>query len=167
MKAFPTLLTLLCMTLPSGLALAAPLSVKLSASDTALKCGATTTPAVAWQGDFPKGTKSLAALLWDQAPGKLTGRWLVFDLPVNAGKLAPMPSASLSVAGGKVAKNDAGQNGYTPVCAKGKHDLYLDFYALDVPSLNLPAGTPLRTVHTAIHKHKLIEAKAHLTWTVK
>lgn len=150
-----------------GLARAAPLTVNFTASDSALACGAKTTPAVAWSGDLPRGTRSLAALLWDQAPGKLTGRWLVYDLPVNTAKLAPTASTSLNVAGGLVAKNDAGQLGYTAVCAKGNHDLYLDFYALDVASLSLSAGTALRTVHAAIHKHKLVEAKAHLVWKVK
>lgn len=150
-----------------GVAHAAPLSVKLSASDPALICGAKTTPTLTWSGDLPKGTRSLAALLWDQAPGKLTGRWLVYDLPPSTTKLSPTAANSQQLAGGKVAKNDAGQPGYTAVCAKGQHDLYLDFYALDVTSLNLPAETPLRTVHTSIHKHKLLEAKAHLTWRVK
>lgn len=154
-------------TLCCGVAQAAPLHVGLADSDPALTCGAKNTPSVAWSGELPQGTKSLAALLWDQAPGKLTGRWLVYDLPVNTAKLVPASSQSSQMAGGKVATNDVGKLGYTAVCTKGQHDLYLDFYALDVASLNQPAGTPLRTVHAAIHKHKLLEAKAHLVWRVR
>jgi phosphatidylethanolamine-binding protein (PEBP) family uncharacterized protein len=37
--------------------------------------------------------------------------------------------------------------------------IYFDLYAIDVPSLGLPAGAGLAQVHTAIKKHKLLEAK--------
>ena len=56
--------------------------------------------------------------------------------------------------------------GYTASSPNGRHDIYIDYYAMNVTSLNLPAGTPLQTVHSAIKRHKLQEAKAHLVWPV-
>ena len=148
-------------------ALATPFKVELSAADPALTCGSTSTPTLSFSGTQPKGTKGLALIFWDQQPGALSGRWLVYDLPVSTTKLASGTASSLSIGGGKAAKNEAGQPGYTAICAKGPHDIYIDFYALDVASLKLPAGTPLQTLHAAIKRHKLLEAKAHRTWQVK
>lgn len=162
------LLTLVAITfLNAAPALAAPLHVALSSTDAALKCGAKTTPTLTFSGTPPSGTKSYAAIFWDQMPRALSGRWLVFDLPLTTKSTLPMPAAQLSVAGGKAATNEAGQPGYTAICSRGPHDIYIDFYAIDTASLNLPAGAPLQTVHAAIKRHKLLETKAHLVWPVK
>ncbi|GAA4012302.1 hypothetical protein GCM10022631_25170 [Deinococcus rubellus] len=162
------LLTLVATALLSAApALAAPLSVALSSTDPALKCGAKTTPTLTFSGTPPSGTKRYAAIFWDQMPRALSGRWLVFDLPLSTKSLTPMPAAQLNVAGGKAATNEAGQAGYSAICSRGQHDIYIDFYAIDTASLNLPAGAPLQQVHAAIKRHKLLETKAHLSWPLK
>lgn len=140
---------------------AAGFTVSLSSSDPALVCGAQVTPDLQL-GAPPAGTKSLAVIFWDERPNELSGRWSVFDLPLGTARLAPGAPARPAPGGGKVTRNEVGQPGYTAPCGKGKHDLYVDLYALNVPSLNLPAGTPLQQVHAAIKKHKLLEAKAHV-----
>lgn len=159
--------TLLLIPALACVAGAAPLSVTLSPRDPALPCGAAVTPSLTLSGTPPAGTRSLALIFWDQQPRTLSGRWLVYDLPLTARALGAVKAPSLAVAGGKAATNEAGQPGYTAICAKGRHDLYIDFYAIDVPSLKVPAGTPLQTLHALIRRHKLFEAKAHLGWTVR
>ncbi len=140
------------LTLLAGSALAAPFTVTLSPADPALKCGSKA--ALNLQvANPPAGTKSLALVVWDQQPSKLTGRLVQYDLPADS---ALLPSSS-----GKTGKNDVGQVGYTPVCAGGQHDIYIDVYAVNVASLGLPAGAPLRKVHTVIHQHNLKETRAH------
>ncbi|AZI42741.1 hypothetical protein EHF33_08245 [Deinococcus psychrotolerans] len=155
------------LALSTAQAAPAPFAVAFSAGDTALKCGAATTPVLTFSGTPPSGTKSYAVIFWDQRSSALSGRWLIFDLPLGTTQLKAASARSLSVAGGKAATNEANQAGYTAVCAKGRHDLYIDYYALDVASLHLPAGAPLQTLHSAIKRHKLQEAKAHLVWPVK
>lgn len=141
---------------------AAGWTVSLSAADPALVCGATVTPDL-HLGTPPAGTRSLAVIFWDERPNGLSGRWSVFDLPPGTTRLAPGPAAQSSPGGGKITSNEAGGLGYTAPCGAGKHDLYVDLYALNVASLNLPAGAPLQQVHAAIKRHKLLEAKAHVT----
>lgn len=141
---------------------AAPLSVALAASDPALRCGAAVTPTLRLTGTLPRGTRSLALIVWDEQPTALSGRWTVFDLPLGTTTLAAQPLRTASIAGGKVATNEAGHLGFSPPCGKGRHDLYVDLYALDVPSLNLAVGALLQTVHVVIKRHKLLEAKVHV-----
>ena len=159
------LLSGLCLILSTS-AQASGFDVTLSANDAALVCFSKTTPALTF-GTPPAGTKALALIFWDQQPGKLTGRWTVYDLPLGTRALNPLPSGSSRVLGAPVAVNEAGHLGYTAPCAAGRHDIYIDFYALNVSSLKLPAGAPLQTVHSAIKAHKILEAKAHVTLNVK
>lgn len=150
----------------SATALAAPFNVTLSAHDPALVCGSTATPALTF-GTPPAGTKALAVIFWDQQPGKLTVRWTVYDLPLKTRQLTPIMASNLNPEGGKAGINEASKPGFTAPCASGRHDLYVDFYALNVASLGLPAGAPLQRVHAAIKAHKILEAKAHLALTIK
>lgn len=160
------LLSVLLVTASSVCALAAPFTVALSAHDAALKCGSKLTPTLSF-GAPPPGTRALAIIFWDEQPHKLTGRWTVYDLPLGTRTLEPVQAGSSHVLGAPVAVNEAGHLGYTAPCAAGKHDIYIDFYALNVASLGVPAGAPLQTVHSAIKRHKILEAKAHVTWNVK
>lgn len=157
----------------SGLFLAVPTSalaggfqVGLSDKDPALTCASALTPALTF-GQPPAGTKALALIMWDQQPGRLTGRWTVYDLPLGTRALKSGPAGSSHVLGAPVAVNEAGHLGYTAPCSKGRHDIYIDFYALNVGSLKLPAGAALQTVHSAIKAHEILEAKAHVTLFVK
>ena len=159
------LLSGLCMALSTPV-LAGGFKVSLASGDAALVCSSKMTPALTF-GTPPSGTKALALIMWDQQPGKLTGRWTVYDLPLGTRALTPLPATSSRVMGAPVAVNEAGHLGYTAPCAAGRHDIYIDFYALNVSSLKLPAGAPLQTVHTAIKAHKILEAKAHVTLNIK
>lgn len=162
-----TLLGLSLMALVTAVpALAAPFNVNLNAQDPALVCGSKTTPVLTF-GRPPAGTKALAVIFWDQHPGKLTGRWTVYDLPLATQQLNAVMAGTLKFQGGKAGTNEAGQPGFTAPCAKGRHDLYVDFYALNVASLGLPTGAPLQQVHAAIKAHKILEAKAHVTLNLK
>lgn len=145
---------------------ALPFSVSLSKDDPALRCGAALSPALAL-GTPPPGTRSLAVVFWDQQPKKLTGRWLVYNLPVNTRQLPSQPAASPLVAGGTVGPNDLGQSGFVAPCDAGARDLYVDYYALSTARLPVPKGASFRQIHSLIHKYKLAEAKAHLKWVVK
>ncbi len=156
------LFSLLCGTSAS----AAGFTVTLSPTDPALRCGAGVTPTLSF-GTPPSGTKALAIIFWDQQPSKLTGRWIVYDLPLSTKALAAGKVSLTAVAGGKAGVNEAGQQGYTAPCSAGRHDIYIDFYALKVASLGLPAGAPLQRVHAAIKANKMLEAKAHVTLTIK
>lgn len=150
----------------SSTALAGGFTVTLAPRDAALTCSSKTTPALTF-GNPPAGTKALALIMWDQQPGKLTGRWTVYDLPLGTRTLKSVPAGSSRVLGAPVAVNETGHLGYTAPCAAGQHDIYIDFYALNVSSLNLPAGAPLQRVHSAIKAHKILEAKAHVRLNVK
>lgn len=135
--------------------------VTLAQTDPSLKCGARQTPKLSL-GPPPAGTKSLAIIFWDRQGSHLSGRWTVYDLPLSTRNLSPTAASSAQVAGARVAINEAGKLGYTAPCGPGRHDVYIDFYALDTASLNLPTGAPLQRVHAAIKRHKRLEAKAHV-----
>ncbi|WP_456831078.1 hypothetical protein [Deinococcus sp. UYEF24] len=119
------LLSGLCVALFTS-AVAAPFRVTLAPDDAALICSSKTTPALTF-GDPPAGTKALALIFWDQQPGKLTGRWTVYDLPLGTKALKPLPAGSGRVIGAPVAVNEAGHLGYTAPCSTGRHDIYIDF----------------------------------------
>ncbi|GGR35239.1 hypothetical protein [Deinococcus ruber] len=160
------LLSVAFLIVSAASALAAPFSVTLSAHDPALTCGSKVTPTLTFSAP-PPGTKALAIIFWDEQPHTLTGRWTVYDLPLDTKALEPVLAGSSRILGAPVAVNEAGHLGYTAPCAAGKHDIYIDFYALNVASLGLAAGVPLQTVHAAIKRHKILEAKAHVVWNVK
>ena len=110
---------------------ASPFSVALSGKDPALQCGSKVTPTLNFSGTPPKGTRSYAVIFWDQMPNALSGRWLVFNIPLGTTKITPVAADSKKVMSGNAATNEAGQQGYSPICKLGRHDIYIDYYALD------------------------------------
>jgi Raf kinase inhibitor-like YbhB/YbcL family protein len=114
-------------------------------------------------GTPPAGTKSLAILGWDDdAPGGLASTWVVYDIPTTTSALPEAVPEGANPMNFKQGVNTAGKLKYSGPCplagASARH-IYFDFYALNVPSLGLPAGASLAQVHNAIKKHKLLEAK--------
>lgn len=111
----------------------------------------------------PPNTKSFAILGWDDsAPGGLASTWVVYDIPITATGIPQAVPEGASAINFKQGRNSAGKLGYSGPCpvAGGKpHRIYFDLYAIDVPSLGLKGGASLDTVHNAIKKHKLLEAK--------
>ena len=145
-----------------GLAASAPFSVTSPGGPGAFACRQASPPLTF--GTPPRGTRGLALIVWDQTPARLLGRWVVYDLAPN---VRAVPAKLAPGALGKQGVNEAGQPGYGAPCgARGRHDVYVDLYALDTASLNLPDGAPLQTVHRAIKRHKLREVKLHVVTSV-
>ncbi len=150
----------------SGATLATPYQVSLSGSDPALKCGSSQTPSITFSG-LPTGTKSVALIFWDRSASGLKGRWAIRNLPATATTLSSVASTSSSVGGGTVSLNQVGETGYTAPCGKGRHDIYIDLYALNTAKLEVDAKIALRPLYNTIHKFKIQEAKAHVVLEVK
>ena len=114
-------------------------------------------------GTPPAGTKSFAILLWDDdAPAGLASQWIVYDMPISLTGLEAGVKDGANVQGFKQGKNTFGKLGYSALCpSKGgkMHHYYVDFYAINVASLGLPAGSSLNVVHAAIKRHKILESK--------
>ncbi|RKE21919.1 YbhB/YbcL family Raf kinase inhibitor-like protein [Streptomyces sp. TLI_171] len=96
---------------------------------------------LAWHG-APAGTRSFAVTMFD--PDAPTGsgfwHWLTWDLPATATGLADTPPP-----GAVTGADDAGAQGYLGPCppvGDRPHHYRITVYALDTPSLALPAATP-------------------------
>ncbi|MFD7730524.1 YbhB/YbcL family Raf kinase inhibitor-like protein [Kitasatospora phosalacinea] len=94
-----------------------------------------------WRG-APAGTKSFAVTMFD--PDAPTGsgfwHWLVWDVPATTTGLSQNPPT-----GAVVGTNAAGAQGYLGPCppvGDRTHRYRITVYALDTPSLALPAATP-------------------------
>jgi len=105
--------------------------------------GEGTSPALRWDG-LPSGTKSLALVVRDpDAPGGEFVHWLVYDIPPSVTEL---PSGTYDAAkfplGGMEGQNGFGKLGYGGPCPPpgAPHHYIFTVYALDQPSLGLPAG---------------------------
>ena len=114
-------------------------------------------------GAPPAGTKSFAILGWDDdAPTGLANQWAAYDIPLTMKGLPEGVPLGASVMGFKQGSNSYGQLGWSavgpPKGAKGHH-YYIDFYAIKTATLGLPAGANWQTVHSAIKRTKLLEAK--------
>jgi Raf kinase inhibitor-like YbhB/YbcL family protein len=114
-------------------------------------------------GTPPSGTKSFAILGWDDdAPGGLASTWVVYDIPATASALPEAVPEGATPMNFKQGLNTAGKLGYSGPCPSAgakPHRVYFDLYAINLPSLGLPAGASLVQVHNAIKQHKLLEAK--------
>ncbi len=150
----------------SGATLAAPYQVFFSSADLALKCGSSVTPNVTFSG-LPAGTQSVALIFWDRSSSGLKGRWAIRNLPPTATTLNSVAAGSSTVGGGKVSANQVGSTGFVAPCSKGRHDLYIDLYALSTAKLKVRSDIALRPLYNTIHKFKIQEAKAHVVLEVK
>ncbi len=153
-------------SLLSGMCFAAPYQVSFSSADPALKCGSSVTPTVTFSG-LPSGTQSVALIFWDRSANGLKGRWALRDLPATATTLKSVSSKMGTVGGGTVSLNQVGEMGFTAPCSKGRHDLYIDLYALNTAKLEVKGDIALRPLYNTIHKFKIQEAKAHVVLTIK
>jgi Raf kinase inhibitor-like YbhB/YbcL family protein len=106
-------------------------------------------PELNWS-EAPAGAKSFALIVDDpDAPAGTFTHWVLFDIPAGAKQLAE-DAGPVGVSG----NNSSGQAGYTGPCPpSGSHRYYFRLYALDVPSLNLKAGTARSEVEAAMEKH--------------
>lgn len=104
---------------------------------------------------IPSGARSLALILDDpDAPGGVFVHWLVWNLPVSAGKIVPgrLPPEA------RTGRNDFGNDRYDgPAPPRGTHRYFFRVFALD-ESLDLPAGADRKALEKAMEGHILTEA---------
>jgi Raf kinase inhibitor-like YbhB/YbcL family protein len=117
---------------------------------------------LSWQG-APAGTRSYAVTMFD--PDAPTGagfwHWLTWDIPAGDHTLGDTLPAG-AVAG----TDDAGRTGYLGPCppaGDGAHHYRITVYALDVPSLALPAATPATVTAFTMGSHVIGYARMTVT----
>ena len=127
--------------------------------------GANFAPAVHWQG-APAGTRSFALTVYD--PDAPTGsgwwHWVVLDLPTDTQGL---PAGGSLPHGARAVRNDYGQPGWGGPCPPAGdplHHYVFTLYALDVPTLDIPADASAALAGFAIHGHTVGKAQQVLTY---
>ncbi len=100
--------------------------------------------------NIPKGAKSLVLIMDDpDAPAFVWIHWVVFDIPI-------VTEISEDSKPGIEGFNSSGQNNYSGPCPpSGVHRYYFKLYALDIPSLELEEGVPLKEVKKSMEGHVL------------
>ena len=105
-----------------------------------------------WTG-APVGTKSFAVTMYDpDAPsGSGFWHWLEWDIPAGATSLGPtVPVGAVS------GTDDAGMTGYLGPCpgvGDISHGYQITVYALNTPTLGLPAATPAALTTFTMSSH--------------
>lgn len=120
--------------------------------------GADLSPSLEWSGDPPE-TKSFALIVEDpDAPNGTWSHWLIYD--INP-KVHNLPQGVKAGSIGLDGKNDFGKPGYNGPCPPpgGPHRYIFKLYALNVPSLGLPAGVERTELRTALKPHVLAQAQ--------
>ena len=115
-------------------------------------------PSLEWMGE-PPGTRSYALIVDDpDAPGGVWTHWLLYDIPPQTHTLAQGCRAGGLLLDGA---NDFGKLGYGGPCpprGHGPHRYFFKLYALDIPTLGLPAGVAAGELARALKGHILAQA---------
>jgi Raf kinase inhibitor-like YbhB/YbcL family protein len=171
---------MLCIGLAAGLALpAAAMTVKsrdvaegaqMNTAQVFAAChihgrekGRNVSPALAWSG-APPGTKSFAVTMLDPMDGShYFWHWIAFDIPVGVTALPSGASGTAMPQGAVEGVNSFGGRGYGGPCPpRGTTHRYIfNVWALDVPSLSLPAEATGAQLRPQLQLHSL--GKATLT----
>lgn len=120
-------------------------------------------PAIRWSG-APAGTKSFAIIVHD--PDAPTGvgffHWIVLDLPEGTDGLAENAAAEGLPASVVQGYTDFGTNSYGGPCPPPGpgHRYEVTVYALDVPSLGIPASSTGALARFVIRQHTLALGRA-------
>ncbi|WP_147821429.1 kinase inhibitor [Salidesulfovibrio onnuriiensis] len=132
--------------------------------------GKNISPALTWK-NAPEGTKSFAVTVYD--PDAPTGsgwwHWVVFNIPSSVGKL-PAGAGNdpeLLPTGAIQGRTDFGAPGYGGACppqGHGDHRYVFTVYALDVPSLDIPADSSGAMVGFFLNAHALEKASITATF---
>jgi len=121
--------------------------------------GADVSPSLEWTGE-PTETRSLTLIVDDpDAPAGTWNHWLLYDLSASVRSLAQGYKPGKL---GQSGANDFGRAGYNGPCppkGHGPHRYFFKLYALDVPSLGLPAGARRAGIDKAMRGHILAEAQ--------
>ena len=118
-------------------------------------------PPLEWSG-APAGTRSFALICDDpDAPMGTWVHWVLYDLPSDTSSLPEgLPNQREFSNGAKSGKNSWGKHGYGGPCPpSGVHRYFFRLYALDIPTLGLPAGARKHQVLEAMRGHILAQAE--------
>ncbi len=127
--------------------------------------GGNVSPSLSWSG-APAAAKSFAITLYDpDAPngGKGWWHWIVYNIPPQITNLpadAGYPGLNLLPTGARLGPTDFGEHAYGGPCPpKGNkpHRYIFTVYALDVASLDVPAGATPVAVGARIRAHAIAE----------
>jgi Raf kinase inhibitor-like YbhB/YbcL family protein len=118
--------------------------------------GANASPPLRWDG--PPQAQSFALIVDDpDAPGGIFTHWVLYDI---LGAQRELPEGAPGT--GTPGMNDFSKAGYGGPCpprGNGPHRYIFTLYALDIPSLKLPAGRPRQEIERAMQGHVLAQAK--------
>lgn len=121
--------------------------------------GADLSPALEWRSE-PAATQSFVLIMDDpDAPAGTWNHWLLYDL---AASVRVLPQGYRPGTVGVSGANDFGKPGYGGPCppkGHGPHRYFIKLYALNVPSLGLPAGIKRVDLDRALQGHILAEAQ--------
>ncbi len=116
-------------------------------------------PEILWSG-APAGTKSFVLIADDpDAPIGLFTHWIVYDIPANISHLPENMPKVYEIDSIKQGINDFGRVGYGGPCPPpGKpHRYFFKVFALDIPTLGIPAGANRPIVEERMEGHILAE----------
>ena len=121
--------------------------------------GANLSPALAWSG-APAGAKSFALIMDDpDAPGGVWNHWLLWDIPATISGLEENARPTTPIRSGV---NDFGKPGYGGPCppkGHGPHRYFFRLLAVDVETLDLPAGARRAELDRALAAQVLATAE--------
>jgi Raf kinase inhibitor-like YbhB/YbcL family protein len=125
--------------------------------------GKNISPELRWSG-APAATKSFAVTVYD--PDAPTGsgwwHWTVYNIPASAKELARDAGSGRGLPAGAVqGTTDFGKPGYGGACPpKGDkpHRYFFTVYALNVPSIDVPATASAANVGFNVHAHTIGKA---------
>ena len=123
--------------------------------------GADISPDLKWE-NFPENTKSFILIVEDpDAPIGIFTHWVVYDIPSTVNELPKNFPKVPEIDGIKQGRNDFGRIGYGGPCPPPgpPHRYIFKIYALDTPSINLPAGATKSQVQSAMSKHVLAKGE--------
>lgn len=127
--------------------------------------GGNLSPALAWSG-APPSTRSYALTVHDPDAARAGGfwHWVVFDIPATTTSLprgAGSAGSSAMPPAARQGRNDFGDTAYDGPCppaGSAPHHYAFTLSALDVDSLELPAGSSPAQVDFQVHAHTLASA---------
>ncbi|MDR5708918.1 MAG: YbhB/YbcL family Raf kinase inhibitor-like protein [Armatimonadota bacterium] len=119
--------------------------------------GRDVSPPLRWEGAPPQ-TRSFTLILEDpDAPGGTFTHWVLFDIPVHH---TGLPEALPVGRVGRSGITSFGRTGYKGPCPPGGvHRYVFILYALSVPRLGLPEGSPRSSVERAMRSRVLAQAR--------
>lgn len=113
--------------------------------------------------DIPEGTMSFSLIVEDpDAPGGIFTHWIIYDIPSTfEGLPEDVPPAFTIEYGIKQGVNSFGNVGYGGPCppSGSTHRYFFVLFALDVPSLGLPAGISKSQFLSSIEGHVISECE--------